>query len=208
MMTRIYKPLLVAAALCCVAGVQAQTIYRIVGPDGKVTFSDKPPVSAEQGKVAGTGTGASSSASGAGLPYELKQAAGKFPVTLYTATKCAPCDSARSMLMGRGIPFSERTVSTNEDIEALQRFNGDASLPAASIGSQRLRGYSPTEWAQYLDAAGYPQTSALPAGYRNGAASPLVAVTKPVAAKAEETAPPTPQPEPDVSPSNPSGIKF
>ena len=208
MMIRFYKPLVVAAALCGLAGVQAQTIYRIVGADGRVTFSDKPPVSADQGKVAGTGAGANNSASGSGLPYEVKQAAGKFPVTLYTAAKCLPCDSARSMLMTRGIPFNERTVSSNEDIEALQRMNGDASLPAASIGSQRLRGYSPGEWGQYLDAAGYPQTSALPAGYRNGAASPLVAVAKPTVAKPEETAPVADQPVPDVTPSNPTGIKF
>ena len=208
MMTRFSKPLMVAAALCCLAGAHAQTIYRIVGTDGKVTFSDKPPVSAEQGKVAGTGTGAANTASSAGFPYELKQSVAKFPVTLYTAAKCVPCDAARSMLMTRGIPFSERTVSSNEDIEALQRLYGDASLPAASVGSQRLRGYSPTEWAQYLDAAGYPQTSALPPGYRNGAPSPLVPVAKPAVAKPEEPAPVVAQPTPDVTPSNPTGIKF
>ena len=44
-----------AALLCLASSVQAQTVYRIVGADGKVTFSDKPPVNAEQGKVATTG---------------------------------------------------------------------------------------------------------------------------------------------------------
>ena len=39
------------AALVFASGAQAQTVYRIVGADGKVTFSDKPPVTAEQGKV-------------------------------------------------------------------------------------------------------------------------------------------------------------
>ena len=40
-----------AALLGSAMGVQAQTIYRIVGADGKVTFSDKAPVTADQGWI-------------------------------------------------------------------------------------------------------------------------------------------------------------
>ena len=45
--------------VCAGSAAQAQTVYRIVGADGKVTFSDKPPASSDQGKVVGTGVGAS-----------------------------------------------------------------------------------------------------------------------------------------------------
>src|SRR3990167_5668633 len=97
-----------AVFLCATAGVQAQTIYRIVGADGKVTFSDKAPVSADQGKVAGTGVGANAaSANSAALPFELRQVVTKYPVTLYTSPKCAPCDMGRSLLVSRGVPFNE-----------------------------------------------------------------------------------------------------
>ncbi|NVO07580.1 MAG: DUF4124 domain-containing protein, partial [Rhodoferax sp.] len=59
-----------ALAICLLSAglVQAQTVFRIVGPDGKVTFADKPPASAEQGKVATTGVGAAATASGTSLP--------------------------------------------------------------------------------------------------------------------------------------------
>ena len=190
----------------------AQTVYRIVGADGKVTFSDKPPATADQGKVVGTGVGASGAAANTGLPFELRQVAGKFPVTLYVSSKCAPCDSARAMLMGRGIPFSERTVNTAEDAESLQRISGDTSLPFATIGGQRLRGFTDTEWMQYLDAAGYPKTSVLPASYKNPAPTPLVAIQKPAepAPKADPkpAATAVPAPASNKTPDNPNGIIF
>jgi len=204
-----------AALLCLTSVVQAQTVYRIVGPDGKVTFSDKPPVTIEQGKVAGTGVGARGVAEAAGgaLPFELRQTVAKFPVTLYTAPKCGPCDSGRSMLSARGVPFSERTVTTQEDFDYLQRLNGDNSLPVVSIGSKRVKGYSDSEWGDYLDAAGYPKVSALPAGFKNAGATPLVIVQKPAAPAKAEQNPEAPavdtthRPTP-VTPSNPAGIQF
>jgi glutaredoxin len=200
------------AALVVATGAQAQTVYRIVGADGKVTFSDKPPVSADQGKISSTGTGAKTDATGAVLPLELRQVVAKYPVVLYTAAKCAPCDSGRAFLTARGVPFNERTVSTQEDRDYLQRLSGENSLPYLTIGSQRIKGLSDVEWTQYLDAAGYPSKSALPAAYKNPAPTPLVVVQKAPDTKAEEK-PPAPAPEPAYqppapNPSNPAGITF
>ena len=87
------------------AAAQAQMVYRIIGADGRVTFSDKPPVKAEQGKVAATGVGAAAAASASALPFELRQVANKYPVTLYTAPDCGPCSNGRAMLSSRGIPI-------------------------------------------------------------------------------------------------------
>lgn len=204
------------ALLGAAAGVQAQTVYRIVGADGKVTFSDKPPASVEQGKVTSTGVGAKVDASGGtNLPFELRQVVSKYPVTLYTTAKCVPCDSGRSLLSARGVPFVERTVNTNEDRDYLQRLSGDTSLPYLTIGSQRIKGLSDVEWTQYLDAAGYPKTSALPATYKRPDPAPLVVVQtiSPEAAKPAEKASAVVAPEPTAqptgpSPSNPAGITF
>jgi glutaredoxin len=199
-----------AAWLCVAYGAPPQTIFRIVGPDGKVTFSDKPPVSAEQGKIASTGTGAVAAASSTALPFELRQVVSKYPVTLYSAPDCSPCANGRAMLSSRGIPFSERSVTTNEDIAALQRLAGESSLPYLTIGGQRLKGYSEQEWTQYLDLAGYPKTSVLPAGYKPEGVAPLVSIQKPAPVKEEPK--PEVAPEPKVptgpAPSNPAGITF
>jgi glutaredoxin len=202
----------VACAVClfAVTGAQAQTVYRIVGADGRVTFSDKPPVSAEQGKIAATGVGGAAAASAASLPFELRQVASRYPVVLYTAPDCGPCGAGRSMLISRGIPFSERTVTTGEDIASLKRLSGESALPTLGIGGQRIKGYSDVEWTQYLDAAGYPKTSVLPSGYRQAPATPLVSVEKPGASRAEDKPEARPEPATPSSPgpANPAGIQF
>lgn len=205
--------MLSAALLGFASTPMAQTVYRIVGPDGKVTFSDKAPVSAQKGKVSDIGVGASVVSSGSNsLPFELRQVVAKFPVTLYTTDPCQPCDGARAMLRTRGVPFAERTVTTPEDSNALRRITGDTSLPAVSIGGQRLKGFLESEWGQYLDAAGYPKASTLPEGFKNAIAAPLVPVQKPAipATKAAEKAvAPAPVPTPPTAnPNNPAGIQF
>ena len=187
--------------------INAQSVYRIVGPDGKVTFSDKPPAEpkAKLTSAAGTSGGGTASSS---LPFELRQVAQKYPVTLYTGENCGPCQSARSMLITRGVPFSEKTVSTVEDSQALQRLSGENSLPFATIGGQQLKGFSDSEWTQFLNAAGYPSASVLPSSYRQPAATSLViiAAAPPTVAAPARAAAQAPQPTPAAT--NPSGIRF
>ena len=213
-MKRNAKQLLTACALLVLASasVQAQ-VYRIVGPDGRITYSDKAPVDAGKAAV-GSGSAGGTASAGASLPFELRQVSNRYPVTLYTAPACAPCGSARALLAARGVPYSERTVSTNEDGAALQRLAGDNVLPLVTIGGQQIKGFSDVEWSQFLDAAGYPKTSTLPASYRNPPATPLVAVQKP-ASPDTAVAAPTPAPQaarPVVAPTsaadNPAGIRF
>lgn len=201
-----------AAALLMTPHAPAQTVYRVVGPDGKVTFSDKPPIAATNVTATGAG-GKPVAGNGPALPFELRQVVSKFPVTLYTANNCTPCVAGRALLSGRGIPFTEKTVNTPEDAEALQRISGESSLPFLTIGGQQIKGYADWEWTQFLNAAGYPTASVLPPNYRSPAATPLVAVQKPAPAiKAEENqvrpAPVAPSGMPADAGSNPAGIKF
>ena len=64
------------------AVAHAQPVYRIVGPDGKVTFSDRAPETLAPGArtstLAPVATGSDTSA----LPFELRQVVQRFPVTL------------------------------------------------------------------------------------------------------------------------------
>ncbi|WP_394791631.1 DUF4124 domain-containing protein [Rhodoferax sp.] len=202
-----------ACALLAVAAssVQAQTVYRIVGPDGKISFSDQPPPPASKSKVTTTAPSGGGNASNAALPFELKEVVQRYPVTLYTSASCAPCASARNLLSSRGVPFTERTVNTNEDAEALKRISGDTSLPFGTIGSQQLKGYSDVEWTQYLDAAAYPKSSVLPTNFKQAAPRPLVAVANKPAPAAEPAAAPAanqPSAEPVDTSRNPKGIQF
>ena len=209
-----------ATALALLAATSAstawsQTVYRFIGPDGRPVFSDQPPPATLAAPVTGAAVPAPTQPA---LPFALREVVSRYPVTLYAAGSCDPCAAGRSFLNGRGIPFSERSISSNEDALALQQLTGDATVPVLTIGSQHLRGFSEITWGQYLDAAGYPARSALPAGYRNPPPSPLVAVQGPaVPAPAPASPPPAEPPAPRVpdlppapapSPDNPAGIRF
>lgn len=196
----------------------AQQVYRIVGPDGKVTFSDKAPLDANVKLAAVVAFGGGTGSSTASLPFELRQATDKFPVTLYTTAGCGPCGSGRAYLTSRGIPFSERTIVSAADAEALKRMAGVESLPVLTVGGQQIKGYSDAEWGQFLDAAGYPAKSTLPTSWRNREPTPLVTVQAPAApaagagsenaaGAARRPSPPQPRPEPSNE-NNPAGIKF
>ena len=207
-----YSSLLLVAALLALAvpALHAQAIYRIVGPDGQVSFSDQPPpASVKSTTLPPSGRSDSGASEAGGLPIALRQIVSRFPVTLYTGDNCNPCGSGRSMLTARGIPFTERTVTTQQDVEAFQKLSAQASLPMLTVGGQQLKGFLGSEWSQYLDAAGYPQTSQLPSGYRNPSPAPLAPSSKPTPARAtQETAPIGAPPPPPSTPDNPAGIRF
>ena len=203
---------LAVAALWALATlpVQAQSIYRIVGPDGSVSFSDQPPAANQKATIlSASGRAAAADSEASGLPVALRQVASRYPVTLYTGDNCEPCNSGRSLLSSRGVPFTERTVTTQQDADALQKLSAQNSLPLLAIGGQQLKGFQSSDWAQYLDAAGYPPSSQLPAGYRNPPASPLAPTSKPTPATAENRSDDFLPPPPSApAPSNPAGIRF
>ncbi|MES2536394.1 MAG: glutaredoxin family protein [Pseudomonadota bacterium] len=157
--------LLSVLSLLFSASVHAQ-MYKWVGADGKVTYSDAPPpASAKQVEKRASSGGAPADAD---LPYELSLAVKNNPVILYTTARCAPCDNGRSLLTARGIPYAEKTVSSNDDIARLKLAGGgNTQLPLLLVGRNRQTGFDSDGWASALTSAGYPESSKLPASYRN-----------------------------------------
>lgn len=177
---RRFRPLALSfSVLCCalLASTGAQALYKVVGPDGKVTYTDQAPtVENKAGQVTPVGTSGRTAPARptANLPYELRQVVSSYPVTLYTVKlDCAPCDLGRALLKRRGVPFAERMVISKADFEALKSLTGAQSAPVMVVGSQVNLGFSEEVWNQYLDLAGYPETSKLPASFDFGAATPL-----------------------------------
>jgi glutaredoxin len=163
---------LTAAALLLASASQAQ--FKVIGADGKVTYSDREPGPAE-GKVTALGARAPVQAPEPELPFELRQVAARYPVTLYTLSgACEPCILGRTLLRQRGIPYVERQVVSPEDSEALERLSGAREAPTLAVGSQILRGLAVEVWQSYLDAAGYPRDSRLPSTYQHRPATPIV----------------------------------
>ncbi len=147
---------MLAVGLCCVAGAtQAQSVYRWVDQGGKVHFSDRPPPATVKNVQEKKLT---APAADKQLPFALRQASENFPVILHVAAECPVCERGREYLRRRGVPFTERVVASNEEIESLRERLGvsELSVPVLQVGERLTMGYLETAWAGLLDAAGYP----------------------------------------------------
>ena len=150
-MTTTKRPLtrlpLLRAMLCaaaCLAAGPSFALYKVVGPDGKVTYTDRPPSAS-----AGPRQRAERPRRGRGrrpcrrCRAELREAASRYPVTLYTiAGDCAPCDSgACAAAPARRALHRDARWSTAEDSDAFAAtLTGGRDAPALTIGAQALRG--------------------------------------------------------------------
>lgn len=206
---RAWAPLLALLGPVLAGPVEAQ--YKVIGPDGSVTYTDRAPADANArvqamrrdgtpasiapaanapaantpAAIAPAG-GAAANPTPLALPFELRALVARFPVVLYTTNQdCAPCLQGRSLLVQRGVPYSERSVNSDDDIGALQRLTGGRNVPALTVGAQALRGFQEQDWLSTLDLAGYPKESRLPRGWQAAPISPLVALKGPGRASGE-----------------------
>ena len=203
--TRSYPASAVLLALLLAAGA-SHAQYKVVGPDGRITYTDRP-VAAEPGaQVQALRRDASPASSAPVLPIELREPVARFPVTLFTSSDCPPCDGGRKLLQQRGVPYSERLVSSDDDIAALQRLSGGRTVPALTVGSQALRGFQDADWQGTLDLAGYPKASRLPRGWAPPPPMPLV-VRAPEPAAPAQRAPAEPPPQAPAAAGS-GGIRF
>lgn len=157
------RPLLasLAALLLLASGPAAAQTYRWVDPaTGRTMITDTPPPGTAR-QVSRTGRSGATASEGE-MPYATRLAAQNFPVTLYTAADCAPCNQARELLTKRGIPFTEKTVQGEADQAELKTLTGDTGVPVLKVGRQTLKGFEAGNFNSALDLAGYPKAPAAP----------------------------------------------
>lgn len=197
-----------AVLACVLACGLAQAQYKVVGPDGKITYTDRPPAPAE-GKATPLGVRAAPPGADVALPAELRPAVARYPVTLFvTGPSCEPCNAARQLLRQRGIPFTEKLILTQEDSDALERLSGGRDAPTLTLGGQTLRGLAGELWNSYLDAAGYPRESRLPPNYQYPPAAPLTERREAATARTAPARAPAPEAEPAPTSPNPGGVNI
>lgn len=204
-------PVLVAALLLSTTA-PAWAVYKIVGPDGRVTFTDIPPQGGTKATEVAPGTGPAGD-DAARLPPELQRIVARNPAVLYTTPHCPACDDARDLLRHRGIPFTEKTISSPEDASAYKQLSHGADrLPLLTLGSAALTpGFDRGIWEQALSHAGYPEASRLPPNYHWTPPAPLTRAASEAMPRPGPLAPalrPTEPPKPAPSPKAPPGFRF
>jgi glutaredoxin len=147
---------LVAILLAPVAHAQ---LYKWVDKDGKITYSDTPPPK-EAKDVKQKTYGDNVTQTAEDLPYAVKDAMKRNPVTLYANACGDPCANARALLGGRGIVFADRNPENDPAArDALKEASGAELVPTLTIGSRVLKGFSESEWHDALTSSGYPRTN-------------------------------------------------
>lgn len=188
------------AVLLALVALPSHALYKIVGPDGKVTYTDRPQTAGQVTPMHADGRLDTQVA----LPAQLQQASSRFPVTLYVTSNCDPCENARRLLRQRGVPHEEKVIVSEADSQAFERLTGGRDAPTLAIGAQILHGLSPDVWDAYLDSAGYPRESRLPGNYRYPPPSPLVERQEATPAPPAAGLPHLPM----ATPPSPTGIRF
>ena len=165
---------LAAVALAAASAWPALAQYRWTDPGGQVNYGDAPPSDAKNvSRVDGRPRVEGADPTG-GIPFELRKAMSTFPITLYTAPDCGPCESARLWLRRRGTPYQEVLVETDVDAEELKRRVGTTSVPVLTLGRTPHLGFKEGAWSIAVNAAGYPAQIVLPPTYRAESPKPIL----------------------------------
>lgn len=79
-------------------------------------------------------------------------------MTFYYAGNCGnPCDKARDFLNKRGVPFTEKLLQTQAEIDEFTKQSGSDQSPTLQVGKTYLKAFEPEQWNSELDVAGYPK---------------------------------------------------
>lgn len=140
---------------------QAQ-LYRWTDENGKVHYTDtQPPASAKNVEKKGPARAGGAEAAAAQQSYAMQQAVKNFPVTIYTSKDCGdPCKKGLDYLKKRGVPFTEKVVAKQDEIDELVKLAGAPRVPVMVVGVSVQKDYEEQSWNEALDTAGYPKAAA------------------------------------------------
>ena len=152
------------ALLIAMGAVHGQTLYKSVGADGRVVYSDQPPANGAVQKtfkfdnlpvsvvpgMAIPPSGSSTATAAAGNNAAGAQRQGD--VVLYTAVWCGYCKAAKSYLGSKGVPYRELDVDTPAGKAAFAQL-GVRGIPVLLANGQRLTGFTPQAYDAALRAS-------------------------------------------------------
>lgn len=152
----------VVLSLCLASGHVSAEIFKYVDDEGKVHFTDAPPVGADatpldiQPNVYEGGGAAkkSSKSSGEAPPADKPVTKTQPKVELFVTSWCGYCKKAEAYLRQKGIKFTAYDIE--KDLRAARRKDSLTSrkgVPFALIGNQQVVGFSEMAYDRALQNA-------------------------------------------------------
>jgi glutaredoxin len=141
--------------LACTFSAQAGTVYKSVGPDGRIVYSDQPPVDSKVEKTLDFANLPVSPLPPSVLRYreELQKSVQKrladpgnkadsTQTVLFSAEWCGYCRKAKAYLAEKGIRYREYDVDTPEGSRALAELGEGKGIPVLVRNGRRTQGFS------------------------------------------------------------------
>ncbi|MBI5008002.1 MAG: glutaredoxin family protein [Nitrosomonadales bacterium] len=148
--------ILTLSLLCSVLAatpVVAETLYKSVGQDGKITYSDKPPAEDRIEKTIRSANLPNTALPASTYSYveQLRKKKAAAPartsgVVLFTASWCGYCRQAKAYLAARGIAFREIDIDTSSGMAAYAEAGGGSGIPLLIAAGQSIQGFSPASY--------------------------------------------------------------
>lgn len=129
----------------------AESLFKSVGPDGKITYSDHPPTEGRILKTMQLENLPSSALPASTASYveqltKLKASSSAIKsisgVVLYAAAWCGYCKKAKAYLASKSITYREIDIDTNDGIAAFAQAGGGKGVPLLIADGQRIQGFS------------------------------------------------------------------
>ena len=137
------------------AGAHAETLYKVIGADGKTTYTDRPPADAKSTTAMQFSDAPSTPLPDSVMKYQAELQKGMQgrlaqanrldaigTVTLFSATWCGHCTKAKAYLRSKGISFQELDIDTPGGGRAYFEAGGKRGVPLLMAGGKRLEGFS------------------------------------------------------------------
>ena len=165
----IQKPNPMKAVLCLLAlfstgWVQAEALYKVVGPDGKITYTDQPPADPKTATTMQITSAPSTPLPDAVLKYQAElqksmqgrlasaKVADSGPPALFSAAWCGYCTQAKAYLAAKSIRNREYDIDTEDGARAYVEAGGKKGIPLLVSGSKRQQGFSPASYDSFFAA--------------------------------------------------------
>ncbi|MEO8185932.1 MAG: glutaredoxin family protein [Burkholderiaceae bacterium] len=141
-------------SLALAMSASAETVYKVVGPDGEITYSDKPPSDRARTNTLEFRNLPSSPLPAHVLRFreqleksaESRISAARAPragdVALFTASWCGHCKRAKAHLAAAQIGYVEYDIESVDGMRAFIGAGGSGGVPLLVAGDRRIQGYS------------------------------------------------------------------
>ena len=133
----------------------AETLYKVVGADGKITYTDQPPADRKSTTALRFADAPSTPLPESVLKYQAalqKSMQGRLAeakkidvggsATLFSAAWCGYCTQAKAYMRAKGIGYREVDIDTPDGGRAYFEAGGERGVPLLMADGRRIQGFS------------------------------------------------------------------